>query len=417
MSISSASLDRAALALSPEEQAMLAGGLGPGVRKAMEIVVALGRIYGACRLVPVSSVQVAGVSYRNLGEAGLEFLHEWAQQGARARVPTTLNPAGIDLQAWRELGFSESFAQRQMAVVEAYARLGVRATCTCTPYLVGNLPALGEHVAWAESSAVSYANSVLGARTNREGGPSALAAAIVGRSAAYGLHLDENRLASLRVDVRCPVTSLSDFGALGYLVGKAAGNRVPYFLGLESTCWGEALKALGAAMAASGAVALYHVAGITPEADIPGMLAPGHETLVIDDLRPAYTALNSGAREVDLVWFGCPHASLEEIAEVVQLLRGREVRAALWITTAREVRDQSVAPGLVAALEAAGGHVVADMCTVVAPMQELSFKTVATPSAKGATYLPGHAGLRVRYGTLEQCIEAAVSGVWADADA
>jgi hypothetical protein len=410
------------LRLSVEEQASLAGDFGPGVRKAMEIVVALGRIYEARRLVAVGSVQVAGVSYRNLGEAGLEFLREWADQGARVRVPTTLNPAGMDLRAWQELGFSESFARRQAAVVEAYRRLGVRTTCTCTPYLVGNLPHVGEHVAWAESSAVSYANSVLGARTNREGGPSALAAAITGRTAAYGLHLDENRRARLRVAVRCPVRTLSDFGALGHLVGKAARNRVPYFVfeGPEEAGSDAALKALGAAMAASGAVALYHVAGVTPEADRPDILAPDHKTLTVDDLQPAYAALNSGVREpgpspgeaIDLVWFGCPHASLEEMAEVVRLLNGRRAKAALWITTAREVREQADAEGLVAAVEASGGRVVADMCVVVAPMQELGFGTLATSSAKGATYVPSHAGLRVRYGTVEQCVEAAVSGAW-----
>jgi predicted aconitase len=402
-----------ALQLSTEEQAMLSGGLGPGMQKAMEIVIALGRIYGARRLVEVSSVQVAGVSYRNLGEAGLDFLSQWADQGARACVPTTLNPAGMDLRAWRELGFSRDFASRQLAVIEAFERFAVRTTCTCTPYLVGNVPRLGEHVAWAESSAVSYANSVLGARTNREGGPSALAAAIAGRTAAYGLHLDENRCATLRVDVRCTVRNPSDFGALGYLVGKAAQNRIPYFVGL-----GEAnpttLKALGAAMAASGAVALYHVAGVTPEADHPNVLLPDHETLVVDDLRPAYAALNADAHEIDLVWFGCPHAGHEEIAEIVRLLDGRQVRTALWITAAREVREQAEAQGLVAAIEASGGRVVADMCAVVAPMQELGFRTVATSSAKGAIYLPAHAGLIVRYGKIEQCVEAAVNGVWRD---
>ena len=391
---------------------MLAGDLGPGVRKAMEIVVTLGRIYGAGRLVEAGSVQVAGVSYRNLGEAGIEFLSEWADQGAHVRVPAMLNPAGIDLRAWRELGFSESFACRQWAIVEAYRRFGVRTTCTCTPYLVGNAPHLGEHVAWAESSAVSYANSVLGARTNREGGPSALAAAITGRTAAYGLHLDENRRAALQVSVRCPVRTLSDFGALGYLAGKVARSRVPYFVGLAEYCSDAALKALGAAMAASGAVALYHVAGVTPEADRPDVLASDYETLVVDDLRPAYDALNSDVREIDLVWFGCPHAGLEEMAEVVRLLAGRRVRAALWITTAREMRERAEAEGLVAALEASGGRVVADMCVVVAPMQELPFHALATPSAKGATYLPSHAGLPVRYGTVERCVEAAVSGVW-----
>ncbi len=410
--------------LLPEEQAMLAGDLGPGVRKAMEIVVALGQIYGARRLVPVTSVQVAGVSYRNLGDAGLEFLREWADQGARVCVPTTLNPAGMDLQAWRELGFSEDFARRQLAVVAAYERLGVDTTCTCTPYLVGNVPRLGEHVAWAESSAVSYANSVLGARTNREGGPGALAAAITGRTAAYGYHLDADRRATLRVDVRCPAQTASDFGALGYLVGKIARDRVPYFVGLEigsgETGHGEEgrgqaaplLRALGAAMAASGAVALYHIAGVTPEADQPDILSSAHETLVVDDLAPAYAALNSDARQIDLVWFGCPHASLEEIAEVVRLLAGRRVQTALWITTARNVRERATAEGLVAAVEASGGRVVADMCTVVAPMQELGFRTLATCSAKGAVYAPAHAGLVTRYGTVEQCVEAAVTGVW-----
>jgi len=410
------------LVLSTEEQAMLAGDCGPGVRQAMGIVVALGQIYGARRLVEVGSVQVAGVSYRNLGEAGLEFLRQWAGQAARVRVPTTLNPAGMDLCAWRELGFSEAFARRQQAVIGAYERLGVRPTCTCTPYLVGHVPRLGEHVAWAESSAVSYANAVLGARTNREGGPGALAAAITARTAAYGLHLDENRRATLRVFVRCPVRTLSDFGALGYLVGKAARNRVPVFVGLEEACSDAALKALGAAMAASGAVPLYHVAGVTPEAGRPDLLAPDHETLVVDDLRPAYAALNSDAcrpvlgevEAIDLVWFGCPHAGLEEMAEIVRLLAGRRVKARLWITTAREVRQTAEAQGLVAAVEASGGRVVADMCVVVAPMQELGFRTLATSSAKGATYAPSHAGLQVRYGTVEQCVEAAVTGGFAE---
>jgi predicted aconitase len=411
--------------LCSEEQAMLVGEMGPAVSKAMEIVAALGRIYGADRLVPVASVQVAGVSYRNLGDAGLEFLAEWANQGARVRVPTMLNPAGMDLTRWQILGFDPAFAERQQAVVQAFGRMGVTTTCTCTPYLIGNRPGLGEHVAWAESSAVSFANSVLGARTNREGGPSALAAAITGRTAAFGLHLDRNRRAALRVEVRCPVQSSADFGALGYLVGRAARNRVPFFQGLEVD--GEdQLKAMGAAMAASGAVALYHVAGVTAEA-IAGfdVLAPKAENLVIEDLAPGYAALSRplepcctcsqpGARDtsLDLVWIGCPHASLTEIERVVALLAGRRVRSALWITAARDIRDLAEKCGLVTAIEEAGGQLVADTCVVVAPMRELGFRSIATPSGKGAYYGPGHARLSVRYGTLVECIEAAVEGRW-----
>ncbi len=403
--------------LTPEEQAMLAGKQGPGVRQAMEIVTALGRIYGAERLVPVASVQVAGVSYKNLGQAGLDFLSEWADQGARVRVPTTLNPAGMDLVRWRKLGFAPQFAQRQLAVVEAFARMGVQTTCTCTPYLVGNRPQAGQHVAWAESSAVSFANSVLGARTNREGGPSALAAAITGRTAAYGLHLDGNRRATLRVEVRCPVESSADLGALGYLVGQAAQVRVSYFQfhQLHFTLDEPHLKALGAAMAASGAVALYHVAGVTPEARSGAPpLTPDAERLVIDDLRPGYAALSRPAAAeqppLDLVWIGCPHAALAEIERVVELLADRRAKIPLWITCARQVRQEAQRRGLVEALGASGGQIVADTCVVVAPMRELGFRHMATPSAKGAFYGPSHAGLSVSYGSLAACVEAAVCG-------
>jgi hypothetical protein len=423
--------------LTDEEQAMLAGDFGPGVQKAMEIVTALGRIYGADDLVPVTSVQVAGVSFKNLGDAGLEFLADWAAQGARIRVPTTLNPAGLDLERWRELGFAADFAEKQARVIQAFAAMGIRSTCTCTPYFVGNRPAYGDHVAWSESSAVSFANSVLGARTNREGGPSALAAAITGRTARYGLHLPSNRRVQLVVDIRCPVTSLADFGALGAMVGKVARNRVPYFRGLEipdpsapfptgeggdfPPLLGEglgvrsesSLRALGAALAASGAVALYHVEGATPEAGEPDIIAPGAETFVVESLSEGYAMLDQGDDgEIDLVWIGCPHASLAELAQVVELLAGRRIRAALWVTMAREVRAEAVRVGLVAALEALGGQVVADTCLVVAPVKELGFRRMATPSGKGAYYAPGHSGLAVRYGSLEACIEAAVTRRW-----
>jgi hypothetical protein len=402
------------LRLTLEERAMLAGETGPGVQKAIEIVVALGHIYSAADLVPVAGVQVSGVSYKNLGDAGLEFLQDWAAQGAQARVPATLNPAGMDRLAWRELGFSEGFARRQEAVIAAYAALGITPNCTCTPYLVGHVPLFGQHLAWAESSAVSYANSVLGARTNREGGPSALAAAIAGRTARYGLHLDGNRLATTIVDVRCSVTSEADLGALGYLVGHQVKNGVPYFRFADWRSDIEDLKALGAAMAASGAVALYHVEGLTPEAVAGVALEPGRDThcLVIDDLAPGYTALNGSADRIDLVSLGCPHASLAELEVISAALEGGRVTAELWITTARAIRQAAEKTGLVARIEAAGGRVVADTCLVVAPVAELGFHTMATNSAKMALYAPSHSGLSVRFGTIAQCLEAAVTGRW-----
>lgn len=390
---------------------MLAGEFGPGVKRAMEIIVALGKIYGAQELVAVQSVQVAGVSYKNLGDTGLEFLQEWAEQGARVRVPTTLNPAGMDLNHWRELGISAEFAHKQTAVIEAFKAMGIVPSCSCTPYLTGNLPTFGQHIAWSESSAVSFANSVLGARTNREGGPSALAAAITGRTARYGLHLDGNRRATHIIEVHCPVTSEADFGALGYLVGKRVKNGVPYFRGLEDSGQ-DGLKALGAAMAASGAVALYHVEGVTPEARARDVGAAEAETIIVDSLDEGYAALNSPVDEIDLVSIGCPHASLAEIEDIARWLEGKRVKARLWITTAREIKERAQEKGLVELIEAAGGRVVADTCLVVAPIEELGLRSLATNSAKAAFYAPTHSGLAVRFGRLEQCLEAAMTGRW-----
>jgi predicted aconitase len=405
------------LKLTDEEQAMLAGQAGLGVQKAMEIVVALGQIYGAADLVPVESAQVSGVSYKNLGDAGLAFLQEWAALGARARVPAMLNPAGMDLRAWRKLGFTKQFAQRQKAVIAAYRALGIAPTCTCTPYLVGHVPRFGEHVAWAESSAVAYANSVLGARTNREGGPSALAAAITGRTARYGLHLDGNRQATMIVDVQCFIKSEADLGALGYMIGQDAGNAVPYVRFIDAglhifKARVASLKTLGAAMAASGAVALFHVEGYTPGSESKDVF--GHVTrhVMIGGLAAGYRELDGTAEQIDVVSLGCPHASLRELQEIARYLDGKQVKAALWVTTARATHKEARKEGLLRRIEAAGGRVVADTCMVVAPVGDLGFRTMATNSAKMAFYTPSHSGLSVRFGPTEQCLEAAVTGRW-----
>ncbi len=401
--------------LTPEETAWLAGEAGPAIRRAMEIVAALAQIYGAERLIPIASVQISGVSYRNIGPAGLDFLCKWADEGARVRVPTTLNPAAMDLEAWKEQGFDPDFAAQQQAVIAAFARMGVGAgqpTPTCTPYLVGNVPAPGEHVAWAESSAVAYANSVLGARTNREGGPGAIAAAIVGRTGAYNLHLDEHRRATLRVTVRAAPQTISDYSALGALVGKIAGPRAPYFEGLPLTrsepLWTEKLKALGAALAATGAVGVFHVAGVTPEALAGNMLAAEYETVEIAELAPGYAMLTHAAIHPALIWIGCPHASLAEIAEVAAAVRGKHLRRPLWITCARPVQAAACAQGLAAEIEAAGGRLYADACLAIAPVRALGFSAIMTSSAKGAHYLRNLAGVETRFGTIEECVQAAV---------
>jgi predicted aconitase len=399
--------------LTREEEAMLNGEMGEGVRRAMEIIVALGKIYNASGLVKIESAHISGVSYKNLGDEGLEFLEEFASMGVKTMVEATLNPAGMDMELWEELGFSREFAEKQIRIVKAYEKMGVKTTCTCTPYLVENKPKFGQHIAWGESSAIIYANSILGARTNRESGISALASAITGRTAKYGLHLDENRLADYVIKVKCNVKGISDFGALGYLIGKRVGNKVPYITGIETADLDE-LKSLGASMAASGAVGLFHMENITPEAKIKKIVKDGAEEIEIEDLREAYEALNYDAREIDVVSIGCPHASIDEIGKVANMIKGRKINSQLWITTSRKVYDEAKRRGLLDIINEAGGKVIRDTCMVVAPIEELGFKTLATNSAKMATLAPLHSKVKVRFGSLEDCIKAAISGVWND---
>ncbi len=413
------------------EARMLAGEMGAGVQRAMEIVFTLGRIYGAPDLVPVTHVQISGVSYKNLGDAGVEFLERWADEGARVRVPTMLNPMGMEESSWRDMGIPEEFALPQMAVVDAFVRMGVQPTLSCTPYfLPRGMPKRGDHLAWAESSAVVFANSILGAYTNREGGPGALAAAIVGRTSRYGLHLDENRVATHVIRVRARLKSIADYGALGYLVGKAVRDGVPYFEDLaeqlpllsgDISGGGDAvdrLKTMGAAMAASGSIALYHVAGVTPEAVERGgdLLRDDLPVVEIATLDRAYAFLDrdSDVREIDLVSIGCPHASLGEIHLIADYLRGKSVHTRLWITTSRWVKRLAEEAGLGEVIREAGGKIVADTCTVVAPIETIGVHTMATNAAKAAWYAPAHSGVKVRYGSLEQCLEAAVTGLWPD---
>ena len=230
-------------------------------RKAMQILVAVGRLADAPRLVPITSAHVSGVSYKMIADPGLEFLEDFARDG-RVSVPTTVNPLGTDLAQWQALGVPPTFAERQGRIARAYEAMGVRRSFTCTPYLIGVRPTFGEHVAWAESSAVCFANSVLGARTNREGGPAALAAAIVGATPEYGLHTDEGRDPTVIVKVSLKPRGI-DYSLIGLVAGERVGDGLPFFRGFRAT-EGD-LKWLGAALASSGACSMFHLEGVTPE--------------------------------------------------------------------------------------------------------------------------------------------------------
>jgi hypothetical protein len=388
--------------LTTQEKSMLSGDEGRATRKCMEILVALGEIYGAKRLVPVSSVQVSGVSYKNLGDAGIEFLRELAEDG-KARVRTTLNPAGMDLVDWKLQGIDSEFAGKQLQVIDAYERLGIEISCTCTPYLAGNEPGFGEHIAWGESSAVVYANSVLGARTNREGGPSALAASLTGRTPLYGYHLDGNRVATVAVEVEALLRTAEDFAAMGYAVGKAVKDGLPYFSGIARASLEES-KELSAALASSGGVAMFHMAGVTPEA---GETPRGVERIRFGarDLAEATAALDDDG-DPDFISVGCPHCSLGEVETIARLLRGKKVTREFWVCCSRQVKRQSDERGYSGIIERSGAKFACDTCMVVAPIESLGFKVVATNSAKACHYLR-NSGLRVRFLTLPKCVAEA----------
>lgn len=391
--------------LTKKEQEMCDGEYGETIRKSMDILVALGDIYGASGLVDITSAQVSGVSYKTIGDAGLEYLQDLARDGSgKATINASLNPPGTDLDNWEELGFPKDFAIKQNEIVDAYADLGISKTCTCTPYLVGNVPRFRDHVSWSESSAVAYVNSVIGARTNREGGPAALAAAIVGKTPLYGFHLDENRKANLVVNVTTELKG-ADFGALGYIIGKVVGGGVPYFK-LQNIPNNNNLKTLGAALASSGSVALYHMENVTPEYELAGE-SDVEDIMFISDKQIAETreSLTTTDREIDLVCLGCPHASLEEIKEVAAIVQGKTIKNKLWICTSVSVKATADRMGYTQIIESAGGNVVCDTCMVVAPIEDMGFEVIGVNSAKAANYVPSMCGLDVVYDDVENLIQ------------
>lgn len=407
--------------LTKEEEKMANGEYGETIRKSMDILIALGDIYGAEKFVDIKSAQVSGVSYKTIGQAGLEYLEDLAStseiiynengtisdKSGIATISATLNPAGTDLDNWEDFGFPADFAKKQVDICNAYGALGISTTCTCTPYLIGNVPRFGDHVSWSESSAVAYVNSVIGARTNREGGPGALAAAIVGKTPLYGFHLDENRKANLLVDVECELER-ADFGALGYAVGQVVKDGVPYFK-MQNKSWNVSngnLKALGAALASSGAVALYHVGGITPEYKNASISEVNDKiTITKEDIQNTREKLSTAEGYADLVCLGCPHASLEEVKEVAEIVKGKKIKNELWVCTSINIKEAAKRLGYLDVIEQAGGKICCDTCMVVAPIEQMGHEVIGVNSAKAANYVPSMCGLKVIYNDIEGLLD------------
>jgi hypothetical protein len=385
--------------LDPDDEKILAGERGETRQRMMELLVALGKVFGAERLVGIKSAQVSGASYKTIGEYGLAWL---SSLDARVVVPAVLNPIGMPRERWQEMGTDPEFAAKQQAVIAAYERLGVNLACTCTPYYL-NTTCFGDHLAWSESSAVSYANSVIGARTNREGGPGALAAALIGKTPCYGLHLEKNRSPQVVIDIKSGDKnwSIARYGALGYHTGKLAGNKIPYFRGI--TPGSDQMKALGAAMAATGAVALYHIDNVTPEAKKTDYSLTGLEVISVE---PAEIDRLFKKILVDAVAVGCPHCSSGELMEIARLLKGKTVTKPLYVFAAQGIIDKN--RETVGSIERSGARVFADTCMVVSPVME-QYPAIMVNSGKALAYVPDMCGAIARIGSIEECVAVATS--------
>ncbi|MBS7246851.1 MAG: aconitase X catalytic domain-containing protein [Candidatus Jordarchaeales archaeon] len=384
--------------LTKEEEKALDGEYGEAVSLAMRVLCSLGDFFEAERLIPIQSAHISGVSYKTGGDALLTTLKKFSSLGSRTLIPATLNPGGVDLERWREMGVEETFFEKQKEIISLYERMGVFATCSCTPYEAGNIPARGAHVSFAESSAVAFINSYLNARTNRESGLSALASAITGKTPLYGLHLDENRLPTVRVKVNVALESPTHYGALGYLIGKDFGDAVPLIQSDNPLPLVEA-KHLSSAAAASGAVALYYWGSVEVTENLEKIeIGKGEINEVFESF--------SLTGEPDVVMLGCPHYSIYELRRVAEIVEGKRVKTPLWIFTSRQVKCLGEQMGFVQKIERAGGKVFCDTCPIVAPLK--GFSGLLTDSAKAAHYAPSMNKMEASLQPTEKCVKAAL---------
>lgn len=401
------------------EQSLLSGSAGDATAMAMRIVVASAELVDAKRLVEITSAHIDGCLHH--GDGGVEFAERLVLGGGRVVVPTTLNVGALDLlhpEKIRTDAHNTDMARRQM---DAYVAMGARATFTCAPYQVGHEPAAGEQVAWGESNAIAFVNSVLGARTERYGDFLDACCALTGRAPLHGLHLDENRRATVVVDASRVPDALKSrdvfYPVLGTWLGLTVGQEVSAIEGLPTDVTRDQLKALGAAAASTGAVALFHVVGVTPEA--PTLEAatgkeadPRRIVLTTDDLQKSLLRLSTAgdADHIDAVAVGSPHFSLQEFEELERLVDGRRLSVPFYVCTARETLEEADTRGYAAPLRDAGIDIIVDTCIVVTPILPAGDGILMTNSGKFAHYGPSNTGYEVVYGSLEDCVDSAVTG-------
>jgi cis-L-3-hydroxyproline dehydratase len=402
------------LALSPADHLMLDGGEGIAVQQAMRILVAMASQQGARSLIDVTRAHVDGCIYA--GPANLVFAERMEELGSRVRIPTTMNAISVDHANWRRQGVAPEFGEPAARLAETYVRMGCQASFTCAPYTLSDLPGFGEAIGWSESNAVIFANSVLGARTAKHPDFLDFCIAVTGRAPLAGAFLDDGRRARRAVRVELPGDADSAAWPLvGYLVGIASPDRIPLIKGLEKMRpTRDDLKALCAAFGTTSAAAMLHIEGITPEADSLGSIPEDEVVITREDLAAGWRRLSEGPADVELVAIGSPHASLDECREFAARLDGRPVAASLSviITAGRDVIAAAQSDGTLAKLQGSGVAVIPDLCwcSITRPVFPEQAKVVLTNSGKYAHYGPGLSGCAVRLGTLDDCIEAALTG-------
>ncbi|MGB9959371.1 MAG: aconitase X catalytic domain-containing protein [Candidatus Bathyarchaeales archaeon] len=388
--------------LTKEEERIYNGELGWAKQVCMKILVKLGDLFGAERLIPISSAHVSGVSYKTLGEAPTDFLEALASANEKTVVEATLNPQSLDPEYLRKR-LPKQLLERQLDILRSFEKMGFKQTYTCTPYYIRE-PEKNSHLAWAESSAVVYANSVLGAWTNREGGPSALAAAIIGKTPDCGMHKAVNRKPNILVQVEEAPKSEIEYGALGIFLGKVLEDKIPLIKGLKNPT-AEDLKQLGAALGSAGMVNMFHYKEGETKTE-------GLEKVTVDPKNITETIVELSTAESppkpDLVFVGCPHCSLSEIRKIANVVYGKKIRdnTEFWVCTSRHIKER--AKGYVHKIEASGAKVITDTCAVVTWTDKLGIKTIMTNSAKTAHYAPTLNKANTILAPLEECLKTAL---------
>lgn len=410
------------LQLTPKQQSILDGNEGAARKLAMEILVKVGEGFSAQRLIPIQSVHLVLHAYKSAFDAGVEAAERIADMGGRFTVPTTIDPYGMDAEDWEGAKTPKEYAVMQKRLEAAVSRLGVIPVWTCTPYYGFNMPKFGENVAWSESSAVAFANTVLGARTNRQSAIVDICCAILGLAPEVGLHLDQERRGQVLVRLKIDrALNTWEYPALGFRLGQLLGNRIGVVEGMMGTPETEDLKSLCAASAASGSVALLHIVGITPEARTLEEAFGGNSpqeiiTLTEKDLLETRKKMNTyKGKNVDIVALGCPHYTINEIITVQKLLGGRKIsdQTALWIYANSAAIALAEKMGVRKELEELGVTIRAETCMIISPIAEWGFKVMMTDSGKCVHYGPMECGTEMVFGSPYECIESAVRGhVW-----